>query len=95
MSKRILILVFLVGQICYSQETVDKKVFEESEIQVLATETIESSKANKRAALKFKFIDYADKKIKIYEAELNKDEFVSLKNYKYCLLYTSPSPRDS
>ncbi|WPY97641.1 hypothetical protein [Christiangramia sp. OXR-203] len=83
MNKNVLIVIILIFNYSYSQETVTKEVFEKSEINILSTEIIDTSIANSRAALQFKFIDYSDNEIKFYEAELAKDEFVSVTNYKY------------
>ncbi len=85
MNKVLLIILILLANVCNSQITVDKKTFENSEIQILSTEIIDSSTKNNRAALKFKFIDYSDNKIKFYEAELEKDEFVNVSKFRYGL----------
>lgn len=80
----ILILIFFF-QICHSQTKkeiyVDKTTFESSEIEILSTETTESSDGI--AVLKMKFIDYADNKIKFYKAELDEKGYVGRTKFKY------------
>lgn len=84
MNYKILIFFLFFYQGIVGQTTVDKKTFLSlKDIKVLSTETVENS--NKNAVLKFKFVDYKDKKIKYYEAELIKGEFVSIKSDKYLI----------
>jgi len=84
MNYKFLIFFFIICHISFGQTYVNQATFEGStNIKVLSTETIDASRANNRAALKIKFIDYSDKRIKIYEAELDNGEFVSIKNDKY------------
>ena len=67
-----------------SQTYVDKNSFLKAKsIRVLATKTIDASKDSKKPALEIKFIDYADNTTKIYEAELAKNEYLSIKNDRY------------
>lgn len=84
MNYKLLIAFIFLGQISFCQTFIDRNTFENlTDIKVLSTEIIDSSKKNNRAALRFKFIDYSDNKIKYYEAELKRNEFVSIKNDKY------------
>jgi len=84
MNYKLLIAFILVCQFSYGQTFVDRKTFEGlKDIKVLSTEIIETSKLNQRAALKLKFVDFSDNKIKFYEAELIKGEFVSIKSNRY------------
>ncbi len=82
MYKKLLFIFILFYKPSHSQTSVTEATFISlKKIKVLSTETIVTG-ANK-AALKFKFIDYADGQVKIYEAELDKNEYVSIKNDKY------------
>jgi hypothetical protein len=82
MNNKLVIFFILVCQTGFGQTLVDRNTFEGiKNLKVLSTETIE--KKNQRAALKLKFIDYTDNTIKYYEAELSKNEFVSIKNNRF------------
>ncbi|WP_336731625.1 hypothetical protein [Chryseobacterium sp. VD8] len=84
MRYNFLFAFVLVCQLSFSQTYVDQKTFENlNDIKVLSTEIVESSNANQLTTLKFKFVDFSDKKIKFYEAELKKNEFVSIKSNRY------------
>lgn len=84
MKYKFLFALSLVCQLSFSQTFVDQETFESlRDIKVLTTEIVETSRLNQVAALKFKFVDHSDKKVKYYEAELDKNEFVSIKSNRY------------
>lgn len=84
MKSKLLFVLVLICQLSFSQTFVDQKTFESlKDIKVLSSEIIETSRLNQLTALKFKFVDFLDKKIKFYEAELDKNEFVSIKSNRY------------
>ena len=88
MKKRLFSILIFFGLICHGQTTnkeviIDKVKFENSEIQILSTETVESSEKDNKTVLKFKFIDNSDGRIKFYEAELDNKGFVGVTKFKY------------
>jgi hypothetical protein len=85
MKSTLIIFSFFFINLSIAQITVDKATFEKSEIKVISTKTIESSTLNKKAVLKFEFIDLSDGFIKNYEADLNYNGFVTVKSHRSML----------
>lgn len=83
MKSTLIIFSFLFFNLSQAQITVNKATFDSLEhIKVISTKTIESNSINKKAVLRIEFIDFKDELIKYYDADLNWNGFVTIKNYR-------------
>lgn len=83
MKSTLIIFSFLFFNLSQAQITVNKSTFDSlKHIKVISTKTIESSTLNKKAVLRIEFIDFKDELIKYYDADLNWNGFITVKNYR-------------
>jgi hypothetical protein len=86
MKTKLLILLILFVKLLNSQTIVNYETFANLRgIKVLSTQTIDSVPNIGKCGLRVKFIDYNDSLVKIYDAILGKNEFISFSSTRTIL----------